>query len=84
MEVKYVRFEKKKGIGRIQFNRPEKPNALNPYVLRDLERAMAFWEEEVDIKVLILKGNEKAFAAGADIENMSKGDISLGLRPVNT
>ena len=77
MEVKYVRFEKKEGIGWIQFNRPEKLNALNPYVMKDLETVVVRCEEDEDIKVLVLKGNEKAFAAGADIENMSRGDIKF-------
>jgi len=77
MELKYVRFEKKDGIGWIQFNRPEKLNALNSDVLRDLETVITHCEQDNDIRVLVLRGNEKAFAAGADIENMSRGDIKL-------
>ncbi|HDM76254.1 MAG TPA: enoyl-CoA hydratase/isomerase family protein, partial [Deltaproteobacteria bacterium] len=77
MEVKYINFEKKDGIGWIQFNRPEKLNALNPDVLRGLETVVVRCEEDDDIRVLVLSGNEKAFAAGADIEYMSRGDIKL-------
>jgi len=77
MELKYVHFEAKEGIGWIYFNRPEKLNALNPDVLRDLDTVVASFEKDDDIRVLILGGNEKAFASGADIENMSRGDIKL-------
>ena len=77
METKYVNFEKKEGIGWVQFNRPEKLNALNPDVLRDLDTVMIRCEEDDDIRVVVLGGKGESFAAGADIENMSKGDIKL-------
>jgi len=75
MDLKYINFKKRDGISWVQFNRPEKLNALNPDVLRDLEQAVATCEEDDAIKVVVLHGNEKAFVAGADIENMGKGDI---------
>ena len=77
MELKYIRLKKEEGIAWIQFNRPEKLNALNPDVLRDLSRAVTECEEDENIRVVILKGHEKAFIAGADIEHMSKGGIRL-------
>ena len=75
MDLKYINFKKRDGIGWVQFNRPEKLNALNPGVLRDLETAVVGCEEDDSIRIVVLKGNDKAFVAGADIENMSKGDI---------
>lgn len=76
MDLKYINFEKRDGIGWVQFNRSEKLNALNPEVLRDLEKAVATCEEDETIQIVVLMGNEKAFVAGADIENMAKGDIN--------
>ena len=75
MDLKYINFRKRDGISWVQFNRPEKLNALNPDVLRDLEQAVATCEEDDAIRVVVLHGNEKAFVAGADIENMAKGNI---------
>lgn len=75
MDLKYINFKKRDGISWVQFNRPEKLNALNPDVLRDLDKAVDTCEEDDAIKVVVLHGNEKAFVAGADIENMAKGDI---------
>ena len=77
MDLRYIIFEKRDGIGWVQFNRPEKLNALNPDVLRDLETALACCEEDDSIRLVVLKGNDKAFVAGADIENMAKGDIKF-------
>ena len=75
MDLKYISFKREDNIGWIQFNRPEKMNALNPDVIRDLEAAVASCDEDDAIRVVVLKGNEKAFVAGADIEHMAKGDI---------
>ena len=77
MDLKYINFRKRDRIGWIQFNRPEKLNALNPDLLRDLEKAVASCEDDDDIRVVVLTGNEKAFVAGADIERMAKGDIKF-------
>ena len=68
MDLKYINFRLEDGTAWVQFNRPEKLNALNPDVLRDLETVVARCEKEDDIRVVVLIGNEKAFVAGADIK----------------
>ena len=75
MELKYIVFKKRGGIGWIQFNRPERLNAINPEVLADLETAVVNCEEDDSIRVVVFMGSDKAFVAGADIEHMAKGDI---------
>jgi len=77
MDHKYVLFEKKDGLGKIRLNRPEKLNALNPDVYGELEDLFIKCESDSEIKVILVVGSEKAFAAGADIEAMAKGDIAL-------
>jgi enoyl-CoA hydratase len=72
---KYTNFEHRDGIAWVQFNRPEKLNALNPDVLKDLERAITHCEEDDTIRVVVLMGNERAFAAGADIDHMAEADV---------
>ena len=64
MDLKYINFKKRDGIGWIQFNRPDKLNALNPDVLRDLQKAVTTCEEDDAIRAAVLKGNDKAFIAG--------------------
>lgn len=80
MDLKYINFKNRDGISWVQFNRPEKLNALNSEVLRDLEKAVATCEEDDAIKVIVLHGNEKAFIAGADVGNMAKADIKVAYK----
>lgn len=75
MDLQYILFTMEDGIGRIQFNRPAKLNAVNSDVLMDLEKALDQCLEDENIRVVILTGNEKAFVAGADVKDMSTGDI---------
>lgn len=80
MDLKYINFKVQGGIAWVQFNRPERLNALNPDVLRDLEKIVGRCEEDDAVRVIVVTGNEKAFVAGADIEHMSKADIKAAYK----
>lgn len=64
----------------IQFNRPEKLNAMNKELLTDLEQALIECENNEGIRSIILIGNEKAFIAGADIEIWAKADVDTSFK----
>lgn len=51
-------------------NRPEALNALNDELMDELSSVVNKYEENPDLKCLVLTGSEKAFAAGADIKEM--------------
>jgi len=55
----------------IRLNRPEALNALNPELIAELGQAISEADENEKIRVIVLTGSEKAFAAGADIGEMS-------------
>lgn len=57
-------------VGIIQFNRPKALNALNTAMILELNTALDVFENESGIGAIILTGNDKAFAAGADIREM--------------
>ena len=76
MDLKHMLFEVKDGIAWLQFNRPKQLNAINPDVIKDLDKIVTECEANDSIKVLVLKGNEKAFAAGADIKYLVNADIN--------
>ena len=57
-------------IGIITLNRPEALNAINLALLQDLESVLDSWKEK-ELRALIITGAGKAFAAGADIKQMS-------------
>jgi enoyl-CoA hydratase/carnithine racemase len=52
-------------------NRPEALNALNNALLDELADALEKWDADPVIRVMIVTGSDKAFAAGADIKEMA-------------
>jgi enoyl-CoA hydratase len=62
-------------VGTITLNRPKALNALNSQVMVELTTAAAEFDADADIGAIIVTGNEKAFAAGADIKEMA--DLSF-------
>ena len=58
-------------VGLIKLNRPDALNALNSELLGELATALAKFSADDRIRCLVLTGSEKAFAAGADIKEMS-------------
>ncbi|MGB3184067.1 MAG: enoyl-CoA hydratase-related protein [Cyclobacteriaceae bacterium] len=58
-------------IALIRLNRPKELNALNLQLMGELRDALAELDADDDVRVIILTGNERAFAAGADIKQMA-------------
>lgn len=59
-------------VATIKLNRPDALNALNEQLLGELVRAVQAAEQNEKVRVIILTGSEKAFAAGADVKEMSE------------
>ena len=55
-------------LATIQINRPEKRNAMNPKMHRDMHVAHDLVEAEPDVKVLVITGSGNSFSAGMDLE----------------
>lgn len=71
MPYEYIRVDRPAdGVGRVQLNRPQALNALNSALLDEVMRAMTGFDGDESIAAAILTGNDKAFAAGADIKEM--------------
>jgi enoyl-CoA hydratase len=58
-------------VGLIRLNRPKALNALNDQVMDELGAAMLAFDADDAIGCMVVTGNEKAFAAGADIGAMA-------------
>ncbi len=59
------------GVGAVQLNRPKVLNALNTKTMSEILHAMQAYDADPNIRCMILHGDERAFAAGADIREMS-------------
>ena len=66
-----VLVERKGAVTLVTLNRPQALNALNSTVLRELIAVFADYDADPEQRCLVLTGSEKAFAAGADIKEMS-------------
>src|SRR5256714_3480735 len=65
-----INVEKKGRVGLITLNRPKQLNALNPQLMQELGAALLAFDADPGIGAMVITGNEKAFAAGADIAAM--------------
>lgn len=59
-------------VSLIRLNRPEALNALNSQLLSELAEALAEADKNEKVRCIVITGSEKAFAAGADIKEMSE------------
>lgn len=58
-------------ISLIELNRPKDLNALNLQMMGELRDTLQALDKDDSVRVIIITGNEKAFAAGADIKQMA-------------
>jgi len=69
------------GVGLIRINRPEARNALNLEVRKLIGEHLTAMTDDDTVRCIVLTGNEKSFAAGADIKEMAgAGTIDMLLR----
>src|SRR3954470_24933150 len=72
MAYDYILSERLDGVALITLNRPDKLNALSFPLMEELDWALTGYEQDDDIKAVILTGaGERAFSAGADIHEMA-------------
>jgi enoyl-CoA hydratase len=71
MEYQNIIAKVEDGVGLITLNRPKALNALNSELLGELVSCLEAWDVDDAIRAIVLTGSEKAFAAGADIKEMS-------------
>ena len=73
-ELQYLEVERHGGVALVRLNRPEVLNALCMGLMQELAQVFGELESDDDVAVMVMTGNDKAFAAGADITEMK--DVS--------
>lgn len=75
MEYANITVETRENLGIITLNRPQALNAVNAEMLKELALAAEAFDNNDAVRVLIVKGDGKTFAAGIDIkEVLSRAD----------
>ncbi len=68
-------------VGKIQINRPDVLNALNIETMGEMLEALQTLDKDSGVGCMIITGNNKAFAAGADIKEMASASaIEMHIR----
>ena len=79
MEFETIIYEKKDGIASITLNRPERLNAINSVMSRELPRAWSDIKQDPNVTVVILTGSgDRALCTGVDTFEMSTGHMTVG------
>ena len=73
-ELQYLQVERHDAVALVRLNRPEVLNALCMGLMQEMAKVFTELEADDSIAVMVLTGNDKAFAAGADISEMK--DVS--------
>ena len=71
MEFIKITEQKEPFIALIELNRPKELNALNKQLMEEVRDALQALDKNDQVRVIIITGNEQAFAAGADIKQMA-------------
>lgn len=59
-------------VATVQLNRPKVLNALSLELMTELCEALEMLDKDNDVRTIVIHGNERAFAAGADITQMAQ------------
>lgn len=68
---KFIKTETHDRVGLAQINRPKALNALNSVLVGELMDALVAFDNDPAIGAMVVTGNKRAFAAGADIKEMA-------------
>lgn len=81
VDIKSIEGSQRK-VGWIQLNRPKAYNALCNALMAELATALQQCEENASVGAIVITGNEKAFAAGADITELA-GQTAISMHQTN-
>ncbi|MBB4615007.1 crotonase/enoyl-CoA hydratase family protein [Novosphingobium taihuense] len=72
-EPEQILFEVEDAVATITFNRPDKRNALNGKMLKEMHDALLEADDRMDVNAIVLCGAGKDFCAGYDLEQAYEG-----------
>lgn len=76
MNYETISYETEGPIAWITLDRPEKLNAINPAMVQELKHATDRAQVNDEVRVIVLKGEGRAFSAGLDLEPRIDQDLS--------
>jgi enoyl-CoA hydratase len=80
MDPKYLLLRKEAAVGVVQLHRPDALNALSLELMIELVAALDAYDQDPEVRCLVIAGSEKVFAAGADIRDMAEASVAEMIR----
>ncbi len=80
MNFETISYEKEGPLAWLTLNRPDKLNAINSVMVAELNTALDLAERDNEVRVIMLKGEGRAFSAGFDLEMDSDANDTDALR----
>jgi enoyl-CoA hydratase/carnithine racemase len=74
-----VSAEVRGAVGLARLDRPEARNALSPELMEELASTCERWDEDPDVRCIVIAGGDDWFAAGADIKVMAQRTFAEAL-----
>jgi enoyl-CoA hydratase/carnithine racemase len=71
-----VSAETRGAVGLARLDRPDARNALSPELMEELASLCERWDEDPEVRCIVIAGGDKWFAAGADIKLMAKRTLA--------
>lgn len=68
----WIQAEVQDLVGLVRLNNPRALNALTPGLMKELVSCLEVWDQDPEVGAMVITGNEKVFAAGADIRTMAQ------------
>lgn len=75
-----ITFEKQAGIGIVALNRPDVLNAMDMVMREELKDVFAAITKDDEVRVIVIKGNGRAFCAGGDLSTMGEVPVGAGIK----
>lgn len=72
MQFEHILSEREPPIATVTLSRPRVLNALSPELVAEVAQALAGFEDDGDVRAVVLTGGARVFAAGADIADMAE------------
>jgi enoyl-CoA hydratase/carnithine racemase len=81
MAEEVIKIERRQNYGTVTLNRPEKRNALNVALMQAFDEAISSFENDKEIRAVIIRGAGSSFCAGLDLAEAERTEG--GHSPVN-
>jgi len=83
MNYETILYEKQEGVAIVTLNRPEKRNAMNSTMMRELIEVVGEIERDNDVRVMLVTGGPDVFCSGADLSEVQKIGLPEGPFPMD-